>query len=57
MYTIMFLCVVFLVVFFFSLKHDLSQTQNLKVAENIEYLSLSSLISHQTLTPSTTMSH
>lgn len=48
------------VVIFFPLKHDLSQTQNLKVAENIEYLSSSSLISHQTLTPltpSTTMSH
>lgn len=39
---------------FFSPKHDVSQTQNLKVAENIGHLSSSSLVSHQTLTPSAT---
>lgn len=43
--------------FFFCccfLKHDVSQAQNLKVAENFGHLLSSSLVSHQILTPSGT---
>lgn len=47
-----FLIIIFICIF--SQKHDVSQTQTLKVAENTGYLSSSSLVSCQTLTPSTT---